>query len=93
MKCRNCEQEGHMSRECPEPRNPATVTCRNCEKVGHFSKDCDQPRDYSKVQCRNCGECESCHFLILSYDADLCRWPHYRSLPGTKEGRGGWWRL
>lgn len=54
--CRNCGQEGHMSKECTEPPNPANTTCRNCDKVGHFSRDCPEPRDYSRVTCRTCGE-------------------------------------
>ena len=54
--CRNCGEEGHVSKECDKPRNPATVTCRNCDETGHFSRDCPLPRDYSKVKCQNCGE-------------------------------------
>ena len=54
--CRNCGEEGHMSKECDKPRNPATVTCRNCEEMGHFSKECPKPRDYSKVKCQNCDQ-------------------------------------
>ena len=64
--CRNCGEEGHMSKECDKPRNPATVTCRNCEELGHFSKDCPKPRDYSKVKCSNCGE-SMLFKLVLSY--------------------------
>ncbi|KAL2386934.1 hypothetical protein RJZ90_000240 [Blastomyces dermatitidis] len=54
--CRNCGEEGHISKECDKPRNPDTVTCRNCEEVGHFSRDCTKKKDWSKVQCNNCKE-------------------------------------
>lgn len=49
-------EEGHMSKECEKPRNPANAMCRNCEEVGHFSKDCPKPKDWSKVKCNTCGE-------------------------------------
>ncbi|KAL8671331.1 MAG: hypothetical protein Q9168_004168 [Polycauliona sp. 1 TL-2023] len=54
--CRNCGEEGHMSKECEKPKNPATAMCRNCDEVGHFSKDCPKPKDWSKVKCNTCGE-------------------------------------
>lgn len=63
--CRNCGEEGHQSKECDKPRNPATVTCRNCEEMGHFSKECPKPRDYSKVKCQNCGESKLFHLSFL----------------------------
>ncbi|KAH7174748.1 uncharacterized protein B0J16DRAFT_324204 [Fusarium flagelliforme] len=43
--CRNCSQEGHISKECDRPRDMPTVTCRNCDQQGHFSKECPLPRD------------------------------------------------
>ncbi|KAI1347000.1 hypothetical protein F5Y01DRAFT_296360 [Xylaria sp. FL0043] len=54
--CRNCDQEGHTSRECPEPKNMSKVQCRNCDEYGHDSRLCPKPRDYSRIQCQNCGE-------------------------------------
>ncbi|CAD6196598.1 unnamed protein product [Caenorhabditis auriculariae] len=41
--CHNCKQEGHFSRECPEPRKPQGA-CFNCQQVGHNSRDCPEPR-------------------------------------------------
>lgn len=43
--CRNCGQEGHMVRDCTEPRNMDKVQCRNCDEFGHMSKECPKPRD------------------------------------------------
>ncbi|KAI0152931.1 hypothetical protein GGR57DRAFT_162921 [Xylariaceae sp. FL1272] len=54
--CRNCDQEGHTSRECTEPKNMAKVQCRNCDEYGHDSRGCPKPRDYSRITCQNCGE-------------------------------------
>ncbi|MCJ1307699.1 hypothetical protein MMC25_001347 [Agyrium rufum] len=48
--------EGHVAKDCVEPKNMANVTCRNCEETGHFSKECPKPRDYSKVECNNCKQ-------------------------------------
>jgi Zinc knuckle len=63
--CRNCNQEGHLSRDCDQPNNPANTKCRNCDEMGHFSRDCPKPRDYSRVQCQNCGESELSHPSVL----------------------------
>lgn len=30
MQCRNCDEMGHSSRECPKPRDYSKVQCRNC---------------------------------------------------------------
>lgn len=68
--CRNCGNDGHIAKECPEPRK---MICRNCDGEGHISKECPKPRDCrcdpvlqslneannladSRVQCQNCKE-------------------------------------
>lgn len=43
--CRNCDQEGHTAKECPEPRKMERVQCRNCDEMGHDAKGCPKPRD------------------------------------------------
>jgi hypothetical protein len=41
-----CSAKGHISKDCPEPPNPANRTCRNCEKSKSLS--------FSMLQESNC---------------------------------------
>lgn len=49
-KCFNCQGEGHMSRECTEPKKErfggdrGPKICYNCQGEGHFANDCTEPR-------------------------------------------------
>ncbi|RMZ84299.1 hypothetical protein DV738_g719, partial [Chaetothyriales sp. CBS 135597] len=51
--CHNCGQDGHMSRECPEPKKMGA--CFNCGEDGHSKADCPLPRKFTGT-CRECNE-------------------------------------
>lgn len=38
--CYNCDREGHVGRQCTQPR----VTCITCKRVGHLGKFCARVR-------------------------------------------------
>ncbi|KAH6609715.1 hypothetical protein Trco_003061 [Trichoderma cornu-damae] len=41
--CRNCEETGHYSKECPKPTDWSKVQCSNCEQFGHTKVRCKLP--------------------------------------------------
>jgi hypothetical protein len=42
-KCYNCNDFGHMAKECKKPKN---TTCYNCGKEGHIAKYCRKPKKF-----------------------------------------------
>ncbi|CAO3587830.1 unnamed protein product [Absidia cylindrospora] len=54
--CYNCQQEGHVSKDCTEAR--AEKLCYKCNQPGHMSRDCpDAPQDsFGGPSCYSCGK-------------------------------------
>jgi len=53
----SCGEEGHFSRNCPEPKKK-TGECYNCGETGHNKADCPNPkvaRPFTR-ECRVCGK-------------------------------------
>ena len=43
-KCRNCDEIGHMTKDCPNEkteRDRVSIMCINCNEVGHRVRDCE----------------------------------------------------
>lgn len=62
--CYNCNQTGHISRDCTQPR--AEKSCYKCGETGHISRDCTQSNARggggggggggSSSECYKCGK-------------------------------------
>ncbi|KAL9052556.1 MAG: hypothetical protein Q9206_004266 [Seirophora lacunosa] len=55
MKCFNCDEEGHRTRDCKAARVDR-FACRNCKQSGHNAAECPEPRSAEGVECKRCAE-------------------------------------
>ena len=45
VKCANCNKNGHVTAECPDPKKAFNLRdCFNCGQPGHLSRDCPKPK-------------------------------------------------
>ncbi len=66
MRCYNCDEEGHMSRDCPRKSarggrgmgrgRGGDNVCYNCHQPGHISRDCPEPRQERGGRARRSRE-------------------------------------
>ncbi|XP_076021579.1 zinc finger CCHC domain-containing protein 7-like [Genypterus blacodes] len=97
VQCRNCSKNGHLSKNCPEPKKASPCFlcgtqghhvaecpyrhCNNCGLPGHMSDSCLE-RAYWHKQCHRCGM--TGHF----FDACPEIWRQYHNT--TKLGPPRW---
>lgn len=53
INCWNCQEQGHMARECPHRK---ILACHNCGINGHISRDCQKNNQYRQIRCFSCKE-------------------------------------
>ena len=53
--CFNCDEFGHLARDCPKPKRGRASTCRVCGNPGHTERDCALTRRQTTLTCKLCG--------------------------------------
>ncbi|KAI1778263.1 hypothetical protein F4818DRAFT_405366 [Hypoxylon cercidicola] len=71
LKCRHCNEDGHLIRDCPTaPPQEFTGECRYCHKEGHMAKDCP---DKPPMVCKNCQEEGESHIPLMALGPQATR--------------------
>ncbi|GJT71728.1 retrotransposon protein, putative, unclassified [Tanacetum coccineum] len=65
MKCYNCQGEGHMARQCTQPKRPRNVAwfkekliCSSCSADNPFDSDCDDLSSTKAILIANLSSCD-----------------------------------
>ena len=53
FKCRNCEQPGHIAKDCPQPN--LKLRCHRCNELGHKAQQCSLPKPDFCFECKKEG--------------------------------------